>query len=116
MGGGDGENQSLDDDECDPVAREEARRTTAAFECRGHAGFESATEYVGDEYDGSVERFCVLEEDAHVWLEPAVGEEDNGVVGLEGEELVGERRSGVYERAARAPDPLRHELSVRGEM
>ena len=71
---------------------------------------------VGDEDDGSVERFGVLEEHANVRLEPTVGEEDDGVVGLEGEQLVGERRSGVHERAAGLPDPLRHELPVRGEV
>ena len=49
-------------------------------------------------------------------LEPAVGEHDDRVVRAEREELVGERRAGVHERAARLPDPLRDELSVRGEV
>src|SRR2546430_1821679 len=116
MGSGDAEDEGFDHDESDAVACEEPRRAATALECRGDAALESASENVRDEDDGSVECSGVLEEHTHVWLEPSVGEENDGVVGLEGEELVGERRPGVYERAARLSDPLRHELSVRGEM
>ena len=77
---------------------------------------ELAPERVGDEDDGNVERFGVLEQHAHVRLEPAVREDDDRVVGCEGEELVGERRSGVHERAAGLPDALRDELPVGGEV
>jgi hypothetical protein len=42
-------------------------------------------------------RFSMLEEHTNVSLEPTVCEQDDGIAGSDGEQLVGERGSGVHE-------------------
>ena len=111
----DGEHERFDDHERRAVAREEpgaprphsSVTATDAWSRRPSVSVMSTT--------GTSSVVGVLEEHAHVGLEPAVGEHDDRVVRRKRQELVGERCSGVDERAARLPDPLRDELTVLGE-
>ena len=75
-----------------------------------------ATECIGDEDRGDIDRFGMVEQDPDVRLKLAVGQQNDGVARCESEEFVGEGGPSVHKRGAGFADPLSDDLAVGGEM
>jgi hypothetical protein len=99
VGGGGGEDECFEQHHGGAMGGEPAWCPTTGVELRGDRCCEASAERVGDEHDASADVGGVLQEDAYVRMDAAVGEHDDDVIGAKLEQFVGVVGAGVGQRS-----------------